>query len=158
MVKLVAIYTTPEDVQAFENHYREIHTPLVRKMPGLQKLEVAHFFGAPQGEPRYYMMAEMYFDDKDALFAALKDKRIAGAALDCFADEPVISPHRFGELPNVILAPHSIAWTNELFRDIGCAVFQGMIDLSQGRKPKGVLNPELFEDEEFIKKWKRFQV
>ena len=82
MVKLVAIYTTPDDVQAFENHYREIHTPLVRKMPGLKKLEVAHYFGAPQGDPRYYMMAEMYFDDKDALFAALKSSEGTEAGKD----------------------------------------------------------------------------
>ncbi len=91
MVKLVAIYTTPEDVQAFENHYREIHAPLVRKMPGLKKLEVSRFFGAPQGEARYYMMAEMYFADKDALFAALKsaEGKDAGKDLMGFAGKCV---------------------------------------------------------------------
>ena len=57
--------------------------------------------------------------DEDALFQALDNRRIAGAAIDCFASEPVTEPHRFGELANVILAPHSIAWTAELFRDIG---------------------------------------
>ena len=44
-------------------------------------------------------------------------------------------PHRFGELDNVLLAPHSIAWTDELFRDIGRAVCQGMLDLSLGQSP-----------------------
>ena len=39
----------------------------------------------------------------------------AGAALDCFNDEPIIKPNRFCELENVILA--NIAWTQELFRD-----------------------------------------
>ncbi len=87
MVKLVAIYTTPEDVQAFESHYCEIHAPLVRKMPGLKKLEVSRFFGAPQGDARYHMMAEMYFADKDALFAALKsvEGKDAGKDLMGFA-------------------------------------------------------------------------
>ena len=43
MVKLVAMYKKPADVSAFESHYKEIHTPLVKKMPGLKKLEVCRF-------------------------------------------------------------------------------------------------------------------
>jgi phosphoglycerate dehydrogenase-like enzyme len=93
--------------------------------------------------------------DEDALYLALKDCRIAGAAIDCFAQEPVTSPHRFGELENVLLAPHSIAWTNELFRDIGRAVCQGMLELSLGGKPKGVVNPEVFVRPGFQAKWRR---
>ena len=93
--------------------------------------------------------------DEDALFDSLRDGRLAGAALDCFAQEPVTTPHRFGELENVLLAPHSIAWTNELFRDIGRAACQGMIDLSQKRRPRGVLNPEVFDRSGFQEKWMR---
>jgi len=93
--------------------------------------------------------------DEDALYRALKDGRIAGAAIDCFAQEPVTQPHRFGELENVLLAPHSIAWTNELFRDIGRAVCQGMLDLSLGRRPKGVVNSAVFDRPGFQAKWKR---
>ena len=93
--------------------------------------------------------------DEDALFRALQTGQIAGAALDCFVGEPITAPHRFGELDNVLLAPHSIAWTDELFRDIGRAAFQGMLDLSRGLKPRGVINPELFDRPSFIKKWNR---
>jgi phosphoglycerate dehydrogenase-like enzyme len=93
--------------------------------------------------------------NEDALFDALSNRRIAGAALDCFDDEPVTAPHRFGELENVILAPHSIAWTAELFRDIGRTACQSMLDLSIGKRPAGVLNPELFEREGFRTKWSR---
>jgi phosphoglycerate dehydrogenase-like enzyme len=93
--------------------------------------------------------------DEDALFDALKSRQIAGAALDCFAEEPVTKPSRFGELENVILAPHSIAWTRELFRDIGRSVSQGMVDLTLGKKPRGVLNPDVFEKPTFQAKWKR---
>ena len=57
--------------------------------------------------------------------------------------------HRFGELDNVLLAPHSIAWTNELFRDIGKAACQVMVDLAEGKEPKGVLNPEVLRSEAF---------
>lgn len=91
MVKLVALYAPPDDIQEFENHYREVHTPLVRKMPGLKKLEVSRFFGAPGGKPRYYMMAEMYFEDKDALFASVNspDGKAAGKDLMGFAGKCV---------------------------------------------------------------------
>jgi phosphoglycerate dehydrogenase-like enzyme len=96
--------------------------------------------------------------NEDALFQVLKQRRIAGAALDCFAEEPVTRPHRFGELDNVLLAPHCIAWTAELFRDIGRAVCQGMLDLSLGKRPHGVVNPQVFERESFRQKWARLRV
>ncbi len=93
--------------------------------------------------------------DEDALFEALSTRRIAGAALDCFAEEPVTQPHPFGTLENVLLAPHSIAWTEELFRDIGRAVCQGMVDLSLGKRPSGVVNPQVFDRPSFSRKWER---
>ncbi len=93
--------------------------------------------------------------DEDALYAALKEGRIAGAALDCFAQEPTPAPMRFGELENVILAPHSISWTGELFRDIGRTACQSMLDLSLGQRPHGVLNPGLFGKPAFLEKWAR---
>ena len=93
--------------------------------------------------------------DEDALFEALSNNRIAGAALDCFEVEPVTEPHRFGELENVILAPHSIAWTDELFRDMGRTACQSMLDLSRGQRPCGVLNAELFDRASFREKWAR---
>ena len=82
MVKLVALYKKPADVDAFEKHYTEIHAPLARKMPGLRKLEVSRFTGSPGGEPKFYLMAEMYFDDKGAMFAALGSEEGKAAAKD----------------------------------------------------------------------------
>ncbi len=93
--------------------------------------------------------------DEDALFDVLKGGRIAGAAIDCFAQEPVTAPHRFGALDNVILAPHCIAWTDELFRDIGRTSCRGIIALSQRERPSGVVNPEVFERPGFHDKWMR---
>jgi phosphoglycerate dehydrogenase-like enzyme len=93
--------------------------------------------------------------DEDALYQALKDRRIAGAALDCFATEPIVGPHRFRDFENVLLAPHSIAWTNELFRDIGRAACQGMVDLSLRRKPRGIVNPQVLDQPGFRHKWDR---
>lgn len=95
--------------------------------------------------------------DEDALYAALAGRKIAGAALDCFVDEPVTKPHRFGELENVLLAPHAIAWTDELFRDIGRTTCESMIALASGKRPRGAVNPELFERPSFQAKWARLR-
>lgn len=95
--------------------------------------------------------------DETALYETLAANKIAGAAIDCFVGEPLLAPPKFAELNNVILAPHCIAWTDELFRDIGRAACQGMIDLAAGRKPRGVINPEVFERVGFQAKWARLQ-
>ncbi|MFM9058509.1 MAG: NAD(P)-dependent oxidoreductase [Planctomycetaceae bacterium] len=91
--------------------------------------------------------------DEAALLAALRERRIAGAALDCFAVEPAIDLDRFAGLENLLLAPHSIGWTHDLFRDIGRTACQAMLDLALGRRPRGVVNPELFDRPAFLDKW-----
>jgi uncharacterized protein (TIGR02118 family) len=82
MVKLIALYKAADDQSAFDKHYNEIHTPLVKKMPGLRKLEVARITGAPIGEPKHYLLAEMYFDSQDALDAAMASAEGKAAARD----------------------------------------------------------------------------
>jgi uncharacterized protein (TIGR02118 family) len=71
MIKLIALYRNPADVSEFDKHYFEVHIPLVRKFPGLRKIEVTRVTGAPIGEAKFHLMAEMYFDTRDAMDAAL---------------------------------------------------------------------------------------
>jgi phosphoglycerate dehydrogenase-like enzyme len=96
--------------------------------------------------------------DESALFDALSDRRIAGAALDCFAVEPPPTPPRFSQLDNVLLAPHAIAWTNELFREIGRTACQSLADIACGRRPHGLVNPEVLERPGFQDKWRRLRL
>jgi len=95
--------------------------------------------------------------EEEALYHALSQRQIAGAAIDCFATEPLTSAPKLAELDNVLLAPHCIAWTDELFRDIGRAAFQGMIDLSCGRTPRGMVNPQVLERPGFQRKWQKWR-
>jgi phosphoglycerate dehydrogenase-like enzyme len=137
-----------------QSDFVSIHCPLTEKTRGL--------IGARElalMKPDAYLLntARGGIVDETALYAALKDRRIAGAAIDCFEQEPTVAPHRFGELDNVLLAPHAIAMTNESFRDMGRAACQVMVDLSLGVKPRGALNPELFDRPEFQAKWRRFR-
>jgi phosphoglycerate dehydrogenase-like enzyme len=137
-----------------EADFVSIHCPLTKETRGLIGRRELGLM-----KPDAYLIntARGGIVDEDELLKALAERRIAGAALDCFAEEPVVRPHRFGELENVLLAPHSIAWTGELFRDIGRAVCQGMVDLSLGKVPRGVVNPQVFDRAGFQAKWARLK-
>ena len=135
-----------------ESDFVSIHCPLTEQTRGL--------IGASQlalMRPGAYLLntARGGLVDEDALYAALKSGRIAGAALDCFAQEPVTQPSRFADLDNVLLAPHCIAWTHELFRDIGRTACSGMVELTLGQKPRGLVNPEVWNKPSFQEKWRR---
>jgi len=71
MVKLVALYRKPADTADFDKHYFDVHIPLVQKFPGLRKLEVTRVTGAPIGESKFHLVAEMYFDSRESMDAAL---------------------------------------------------------------------------------------
>jgi uncharacterized protein (TIGR02118 family) len=82
-VKLVVLYTRPEDPEAFDQQYLGTHMPLVSKIPGLQRAEAGRFVGAADGgEKTYYRMAELYFADQDALNAGLGSAEGEAAAAD----------------------------------------------------------------------------
>ena len=87
MIKLVALFKRPEDVAVFDAHYDETHAPLMRKVPGLVKMEVTRNLQAFRGEPEYYLIAEMYFKSKEAFDAAMasEENKAAGKDLMSFA-------------------------------------------------------------------------
>jgi len=92
MVKLVALYKIPENIEDFEKHYYEIHMPLVEKMPGLLRAEVSKLTPMPGAENKYHMMAEMYFEDMDKLNESMAsaEGRAAGKDIMGFAKDYVI--------------------------------------------------------------------
>ena len=63
--------------------------------------------------------------DEPALIAALQEKRIAGAGLDVFADEPNI-PEAFFALDNVVLQPHVASGTHETRAAMGQLVLDNV--------------------------------
>jgi D-3-phosphoglycerate dehydrogenase len=96
--------------------------------------------------------------NEDALFQALEQSCIAGAALDVFVGEPFDKPHRFGVLDNVLLAPHAVGLTHEILRDMGRVSCSGIVAIASGRRPNHVINPEVFDRSGFKQKWKRLQL
>ena len=96
--------------------------------------------------------------DEDALVEALSSGRIGGAGIDCFSVEPLVERHRLAEFDNVLMAPHAVAWTDELFQEIGQTACRSLVDLANGLKPHGVVNLEVFERPSFQAKWERLRL
>jgi uncharacterized protein (TIGR02118 family) len=82
MIKLVAMYKTPADIEMFEKHYFEKHMPIVEKIPGLLRSEVSKLKILPGTESEYYMMTEMYYDDMDSFNAAMATPEGKASARD----------------------------------------------------------------------------
>jgi phosphoglycerate dehydrogenase-like enzyme len=87
-----------------------------------------------------------------ALIEALKSGQIAGAALDVFEQEPLSPDSPLTKMDNVILTSHSIAWTEELFRDMGRIDCEGALAIYRGEIPKHVVNPQVLSQSRFLDK------
>ena len=83
--------------------------------------------------------------DETAMVRALEDGWIAGAALDCFVEEPLPAGHPLRSAPNVLLCPHMapFAWDNAQKMNRGVA--QTILDLKTGKQSELVVNPEVFD-------------
>ncbi len=83
--------------------------------------------------------------DEEAMERALREKRLAFAALDVFAVEPPGPEHQLLGLENVILTPHLASWTPEaLYREVRGAV-DSVLALCRGAEIPGLINPEFRE-------------
>jgi D-3-phosphoglycerate dehydrogenase len=80
--------------------------------------------------------------DQAALADALRERRLAGAALDVFEEEPLAPHDPLLTLDNVLLAPHAIGLTEEIFRGCGESASRAVLDVAGGRIPRYLVNPE----------------
>jgi uncharacterized protein (TIGR02118 family) len=67
MVRFLVLYDEPEDAEAFDRHYREVHIPLAKKLRGLRRYTISHNARGVRGGGAYYLVAELDWDDMDAL-------------------------------------------------------------------------------------------
>jgi len=85
--------------------------------------------------------------DESALLKTLEEGRIAGAALDAYAVEPLPSDHPLRRAPRVLLAPHHSSFGRDTGSRVSMAAAQAIVDLSQGKKPSMIVNPKVFESD-----------
>lgn len=81
--------------------------------------------------------------NETAILKILNDNLIAGYATDVFAEEPPLENNPLFKLENVILAPHCIAWTHDMFREIGRKACRQVVQIAQGSVPDDVVNTEI---------------
>jgi phosphoglycerate dehydrogenase-like enzyme len=92
----------------------------------------------------------------DALVAALRERRIAGAGIDVFPTEPPPKDDPLFSLDNAIVTPHALAWTEEIMRDNGIEACQNVLAVSRGQLPGGIVNREVVDRPGFQRKLARY--
>ena len=87
MVRLIALYNPPDDPEAFDAHYREVHAPIVDRYPGIRDVRLTRPDGLAGRPAPFHLMAEMRFDTRADLDSALASDaaRESGRDLRSFA-------------------------------------------------------------------------
>lgn len=80
--------------------------------------------------------------DETALYKAVRDGVISGAALDVFEQEPVPMDYPLLTLERVIVSPHNAGTSVEGKNKVVGMAVQNVIDIAEGKRPRGLLNPE----------------
>jgi uncharacterized protein (TIGR02118 family) len=91
VVRLIALYSQPEDPAAFDAHYRDVHSPIVRSYPNLLSVRLTKADGVGGRPAAFYLMAEMSFASRADLDEALASEpgRESGRDLRNFAQAGV---------------------------------------------------------------------
>ena len=87
--RFLVLWSQPDDPEAFQRHYREVHIPLAVKMPGLRRYTISTGATPIRGGDPYYMIGMLDFDDMDALKTAFSSPE--GQATG--ADVPALEKH-----------------------------------------------------------------
>jgi D-3-phosphoglycerate dehydrogenase len=95
--------------------------------------------------------------DQQALYEALRDRRIAGAGMDVFEQEPVDPDDPILTLANVVVTPHALCWTDECERIMGECVRRSIQAVASGQTPTHAVNPEAAETPAIQEKLRRYR-
>jgi lactate dehydrogenase-like 2-hydroxyacid dehydrogenase len=122
-----------------ESDFVSVHVPL---LPGTRHLINAQTLA--KMKPTAYLIntSRGPVVDEAALLAALEAKKIAGAALDVFENEPKALP-ALAQRKDVILTPHIASASVETRTKMAVMAVENVIALFEGRRPPNILNPEV---------------
>jgi len=118
-----------------------IHVPLT---PGTRNLIGPREFGLMKKDVCLVNIARGGVVDESALYDALKNDEIGGAALDVFSQEPP-DKNPLLELDNLIATPHMGGYTQEALNETGMICVRNIIDALEGKRPQFLNNPEVFD-------------
>ena len=123
-----------------ESDFISLHVPLLPETSGL--------FDAPKFsrmKPTAFLIntSRGPVVDEAALVAALENKKIAGAALDVFENEPSIPPGL--KRPNVVLTPHIASASIETRSKMAVMAANNIVAMFKDQRPPNILNPDAFK-------------
>jgi glyoxylate reductase len=112
------------------------------------KPETRHMIGARElalMQPTAFLIntARGAVVDEAALLRALQERRIAGAGLDVFENEPLVDPALLA-LPNVVLTPHLGSAVMEVREAMANTVVDNILAVLEGRVPPNCVNPQVY--------------
>jgi len=141
--ELGADYVEMEDLLE-RSDFVSLHVPLNEEtngMIGWHELEVmkdsAYLINTARGE----------VVDEEALIEALRSKKIAGAGVDVFADEPYGANPDYYDLKNVVLTPHLGSASRRARGGMARMAADNLIAVLEGRVPENIVNPEVLEEQ-----------
>jgi uncharacterized protein (TIGR02118 family) len=82
MPRLIALYNVPDDPDAFDVHYRDVHSGIVARYPNIRDVRLTKPVGVAGRPAPFHLMAEMTFDSAADLDAALMSEAGAESARD----------------------------------------------------------------------------
>ena len=83
MVRITSLHGFPADPAQFDRYYREIHTPIVQRIPGVRNIRFGRVARTVDGKAApYYLVSDVYFDDMAALENALASPEMQEAIAD----------------------------------------------------------------------------
>lgn len=124
-----------------ESDFVTLHTPL---LPETHHLINARTLGMMKRTAYLINASRGPVVEEAALAEALREGRIAGAALDVYEHEPRVHPDLLG-LPNVVLAPHIASASHDTRVQMGNLAVENCLAVLEGRTPPTPVNPEVLK-------------
>lgn len=129
------------DVLGFDPFYKGDEIIKMTPLDNLLKESDAVFLHCPLNEDTFHMLGEREFSlmkntaflinaarggvvDEKALIKALREKKIAGAGLDVLEEEPPAPSNPLLSMENVLITPHTGAYSKEAFERLEIKVFE----------------------------------
>ena len=126
------------DTIARESDYVSLHLPLTKDTRGIINRD---FFAKMKHSAYLINTARGGVVAEKDMIEALKNRRIAGAALDVFEKEPLPADSELRGFENCLFTPHIASFTFETVSRSSFQAIDNIDDLFSGRVPMNILNP-----------------
>jgi len=124
-----------------EADFVSVHCPLTRESRAMMG---AAQFASMRPEAYFITTARGFIHDEKALADALAAKKIAGAGLDVWEDEPPPHDHPLLKFDNVLVSPHTAGATEESRENMSRFAAEQVLEILDGKRPPRLVNPEVW--------------